>query len=381
MISELGFLLNDAVRIRCSERYNAGAHVSSGIDSGVVASLARPYYKDQNNFYGFSWSPATSEDKYIRPDERELVMSICEASGINPLFSDINPERFIGSVKSFYQNQGYFEEHLALEQAEEMNVNLLFSGWGGDEFISTGDRALEIDLLRELKLSSFFRRNPLFPIKKFIKYQIDFTLNPVLGILGKEIRRSFRNDARHIISPFKKSDPVAIRTYYFHTSRRQLHLRYLRFYHLQERCESWAVNGFRHGVEYRYPLLDKRIIEYMLKVPSELLAGINQSRPVIRELAKGLVPENVRQNLSKKDRVHSSHLQSLFRFAGEAFMNEVPAWKSEPGMNFVDFKLLDADIKKYRNDPESKDRKILFRSLVYLKSIQSFCQEYSDQND
>ncbi len=31
------------------------------------------------------------------------------------------------------------------------------------------------------------------------------------------------------------------------------------------------MNGFRKGVEYRYPLLDKRIIEYMLKVPSELL--------------------------------------------------------------------------------------------------------------
>lgn len=381
MLSELGFLLNDSVIIRCDRIYNAGAHVSSGIDSAVVASLARSNYWNQDEFYGFSWSPAETADGNLKPDERELVRKTCEMSGIKPVFSDMDSGKFIRLVKSFYHNQGYFEEHRTLEQAVRLKVNLLFSGWGGDEFISAGDRAIEIDLLRSLKFRTFFRRNPVFPLKRFLSNQINFVLFPVLGILGKTVRQSFRDDARHIIHPLKRSDPKAIKNYYFHTSRRQLHLRYLGFYHLQERCESWAVNGFLHGVEYRYPLLDKRIIEYMLKVPSELLAGIDQSRPVIRDLGKGLVPEEVRLNTSKNDPVRSSYYDYLFHGAGKIFMDEADSWRGIPPMQFVDFKRLSEDMARYKHNPQRKDEKILFRSLVYLKAVHSFCGQYGMQTD
>lgn len=57
MLSELKTLLRDAVRIRCDGRFTGGAHVSSGLDSSVVAVLARQECAGQDDFCGFSWSP------------------------------------------------------------------------------------------------------------------------------------------------------------------------------------------------------------------------------------------------------------------------------------------------------------------------------------
>ena len=163
-----------------------------------------------------------------------------------------------------------------------MGVNLLFSGWGGDEFISTGHSGIDLDLLRGFRFRTFFRRNPVSEPRKFIRRFLFYVLYPALHILDPRAARSFSRDARYIKKDFKRSDREAISSFYFHRSRRGMHLNVFRFYNLPERCESWHVMGFRKGVEYRYPLLDRRIIEYMLKVPSELLCR-NSSLQAVAE--------------------------------------------------------------------------------------------------
>lgn len=376
MLSDLKILLWDAVKIRCDNRFNAGTHVSSGIDSGIVAALARKEYPHQEKFYGFSWSPHDFNHVEVKYDERELVFKSCEKSDILPVFSNMNIDNFPAVISSFYCNPGVFYEYKTIEQALEFNTNLIFSGWGGDEFISTGDRGVEQDLLRTLQLRTFFRRNPLRPFRKFIKNQLYYVLYPALGILDKGTAGSFREEARYIKKPFKKSDRKAIRNFYFHSSRHQLHLRMLRFYHLQNRCESWAINGYRNGIEYRYPLLDKRIIEYMLRVPSELLCKTDHFRPLLREIGKGILPEEVRQNLSKTDPVSWAFTQELFRISALLFMKEIDKWKTNPDLHFIDFDLLTKDINKFDEQPDKVNTRALFRALVFIKAIHEFIVIY-----
>ena len=38
---------------------------------------------------------------------------------------------------------------------------------------------------------------------------------------------------------------------------------------LGERIEGWAAGGARRGIEYRYPLLDRRLLEFALGLPPE----------------------------------------------------------------------------------------------------------------
>jgi len=372
MISDLKSLVHDSVTVRCDRRFIAGADVSSGLDSGIVSLLARKEYSHQQSFYGFSWSPDQYDASGVEYDEREIVNSFCRKSDITPVFADMNEDDFSRFVSRFYFNRGYFSSDKTIEQALRLHTNLIFSGWGGDEFISTGDRGIEADLLRGLHFKIFFRRNPVKNPRKFIKWFLFYVIYPALGILDKATARSFRNDARYLEKPFRQSDRKALRNFYFHTSRRQLHLRLLQFYHLQERCESWAINGFCNGVEYRFPLLDRRIIEYILKVPSLLLCRTEHFRPLLREIGEDILPDEVRWQLLKNDPVYWSFMNDLFRKSALRYLDEIDTWKSNPALHFVNFRLLSCDIDKYRLSPGEVNEKILFRALVYLKALHEF---------
>lgn len=376
MLADLRSILSDAVKIRCDERFTAGAHVSGGLDSAIVTALAREVYYNQNVFCGFSWSHSDFKPDELKNDERDLVTRFCKLKGITPRFSDIDKADFLNKVAESYYNHMYFFEDRVLEQAAEAGVNLLFSGWGGDDFISTGDRGIEIDLLRGLRLRTFLHRNPVIPLRRFVKYFLSYVVYPMLGILEPSTAKSLRDWARWLRRPYKKSNRQAIRNFFFYTSRRQLHLRLLDFYHIQERCESWAVNGYRKGVEYRYPLLDKRIIEYMLTVPSKLLCRTDYFRPLLREISEGVLPEEIRMNWSKNDPVYWAYMKELYKESADALMEEVPVWARNPELHFIDFELLTRDITRYRENELEVDVSLFFRTLVYIKEIHMFTVVY-----
>lgn len=378
MYSELNTLLVDAIKIRCDRRLVAGAHVSGGLDSGIVATLARSFYNDQERFYGFSWSPKDYFPEKVKYDERNLVRSTCTAAGIEPVFSEVTAGDLLGELNGYAGGPWVFYENGTVKKAAGYGINLIFSGWGGDEFISTGDRGIEQDLLRKFKFGLFIKRNPLWPFKKFVRDQLRFVFLPALGILDRATESSFREDARYLKKGYKRSDPRALSDFYFHRSRRQVHLKMLDFYHIQERCEEWMINGYRDGVEYRYPLLDKRIIEYMLTVPTELLVRAGDYRPLLREMGRSLLPEDVRLNYGKNDPVSRSYTDKIYRDAAMMLMEEAGEWNSNPDLSFIDFDLLSKDIQKFRDSGNTRDTPVLFKGLVYIKAVNEFTRRYRE---
>ena len=50
---------------------------------------------------------------------------------------------------------------------------------------------------------------------------------------------------------------------------RRTQLQLLQHGGLGMRIESWAASGARHGIEYRYPLLDRRMLEFALGLPPD----------------------------------------------------------------------------------------------------------------
>lgn len=136
------------------------------------------------------------------------------------------------------------------------------------------------------------------------------------------------------------------------------------------------VSGYRRGIEYRYPLLDRRIIEYMIKVPSLLLCSTNYFRPLLRIIGEGLLSDDVRLNYSKRDPVYMEWWHELFRLSGPELMNEAEQWSSNPDLDFIDFAKLKADIARYKSDPGAVDGRVLFKALVYMKAVHRFTVEY-----
>lgn len=369
MLDEVTNLVQDAVRIRCDKRFTAGAHVSGGIDSGVVSALARKEYESQELFFGFSWSPGDFSVPDPQRDERPLVRSFCSKKGITPVFSDLNVDNFLETVTGSHDNRFYFIEEMVMKQAEERGVNLIFSGWGGDDFVSTGDYGIEPDLLSGLRLGEFFKRNPVRPFKKFVKYFLLYVLFPVLGILPPAVRRYFRQQGRYLRKPYRRNDRRAVRYFYFFRSRRQHHLRLLEMYHIQERCESWAVSGNRKGIEYRYPLLDRRIIELMIRVPSELLCKTDYFRPLLRESGEGVLPDEVRFNWSKEDHAYWSWMEWLYKESALVLMPQVALWRKNSDLFFIDFDRLERDFSLLQSSGPGAVGKGFFKTVVFIGAL------------
>lgn len=381
MISDLNMILRDAVIIRSDKRFTAGAHVSSGLDSGIIAAIARRAYSHQADFRGFSLSPESFSAEGLEYDERELVRKICALNDINPVFSELVSSDIERYVLNYYSNQGYFTDDKILEQAAALNVNLLFSGWGGDEFISTGSRSIDADLLYGFYWRAFSRRHSLLRPRRLLRVIVKGILYPTLGIMDKNLRASLRDNTRYLARKYRQNDRNVVSNYFFHSSRRKHHLGMISFYHLPERCEAWFVNGWRKGVEYRYPLLDRRIVEYMMRVPSKLLTRTNNYRPLLRELGKDLLPEEVRTNMSKADPVYREFIGKVFEETGFRFRSNVNVWRRNTDLKFIDFDLLKADLAKYEEDRNAVDARRLFRAVVYIRALHEFSILYHSQDN
>ena len=77
-------------------------------------------------------------------------------------------------------------------------------------------------------------------------------------------------------------------------------LRELYLGHLEYRIEAWANAGAKSGIEYRYPLLDRRLISLALRLPSELYFQQGWQRFILRHTMKNILPERVCWNKTKQ---------------------------------------------------------------------------------
>lgn len=75
--------------------------------------------------------------------------------------------------------------------------------------------------------------------------------------------------------------------------------------YIQSRLESWATSGHLLGMEYRYPLLDKRIVEFALGVPTRFFNTEATPRLLFYRVVKDYLPGEVEywKKLAEIDRV------------------------------------------------------------------------------
>ena len=65
--------------------------------------------------------------------------------------------------------------------------------------------------------------------------------------------------------------------------------------------EVRTAGAARHGIECRHPLIDRRIVEFVLGVPPDLFRRDGQSRWLMRRALRCVLPDDVRLNQDKDD--------------------------------------------------------------------------------
>ncbi|WP_313114049.1 asparagine synthase-related protein [Aequorivita sediminis] len=373
--SEITALLQRAVSTRADKRFFASAHLSGGLDSSIVASLAKKEYAQQKDFYGFSWSAAEEGTENISFDERQLVKDTCELTGIKEVPFFITDKDYKEYEDDWRIATYLYEEVKTRKDAQNLGVNLIFSGWGGDEFISINNRGIDADLFFNLQWAALLKKhrtyNPISLVKRLLVNVLIPVFYPQLYLRDSEnfnIQRYFHlsRSERRKVNYYPMS----------YKSRQEVHLKLFKENHLADRTEDWAVNGSRKGIEYRYPLLDKDIIEYILKVPSRLLYKDGYRRIILREISEGLLPESVRWHRSKFDEVKFAGEKKLLDGYCKTIMDNPIKMESNPLLNFINFKVLFKDTRNAFEKGDMNYSGTHCRTVLYIKKMHKFIEAY-----
>jgi len=376
LIDDIQILLSDSVRIRSDHRLQASAHVSGGLDSGLIAALARKEYEYQDPFCGFSYSPANdvkSED--VVYDERQIVNKICDPFRIDPVFINLTVDDFLDSKESWRYSVLQFYEKKVITEAMPRRINLIFTGWGGDEFLSSGNRGIDADLIKKLHWRTFLKKYPITKPRRLIYALIYKALFPSLG--KPSAKERFNQYEYQYFRDLEKQNTIPRQKQFSLKSRRKIHLFLLSDHHLAARVDDWYVLGQRSGIEYRYPLLDKRLIEYMLSIPSHKLVMGNLNRIILRVIGRDLLPNELIDNPIKNDPVRDHINNRLLTEAGKLIFEDLEQFKADPELKFIDFELLERNIEKMYSSKQFGDEIKVSWFLLSIKHAHDFIHGFT----
>lgn len=315
-VNHLKKIYNNALEVRLRSESNIVSHMSGGIDSSPIAVLAsRKLRERQKPLHTFNWIDIpTDEDRYeyeawkfsrrIAANEENIIH---EEFRIDPAYK----AHCIKSHNILTQGVTYFwEENYIQDEMNKMGARVMLSGWGGDELISYNGysyieglfsqgnfiRALGY-LIKEKKYSDYSWKQL---IKRVVKIQFSHFTEKIQKLKNYKNRKTSspnteNNEYKYYKNKYssflKKHKDIRMNR---GKGVRNNQLSMYNFGHLQHRIESWALMGLSKKIEYRYPLLDKRIIEFTVGIPEEMFFPIKgKERPLIKKAISHLLPADI----------------------------------------------------------------------------------------
>ncbi len=320
-VEKLKELFDSAVEVRLRTNFPMASHLSGGIDSSPIAVFAaRKLKKQEKKLYAFNWIDIPDHDEKYEYEAWNFSRRIAalEENIIHEEFS-IDSAFMAKQYKEhnvlLNGTMAYWEENYVQNTVKNLGCRTLLSGWGGDEMISYNGYSYIPGLFSQGKIVQAFKY--LFKENKYRKYSwvkfIKRTLSMMLPAWIIEFKEKMKKTSKSKIKKILKirqDDPFWYKylTKDFSTfMRTQSEKKYLRvsgvrknqlaYYHnghLMARIESWALLAFSHRFEYRYPLLDKRIVEFAMGIPEELFyPKEGKKRTLFKNAVSHLLPSDI----------------------------------------------------------------------------------------
>lgn len=304
-------LLEEAVARRLPADGPVACHLSGGLDSSAVTVLAARQARPQG---GRVLALSMTTEQAIGPaefDERPLIAAVLAQE------PDIDHVVMHDGLRMPGQPEdpdwpgsrigGYDDRMLA--EAAAYGAGDLLSGVGGDEGASYNGANLYAGLLRQGRLRTLARELPArarrdgIPLARAVRDRLLLPLLPEpvhrlfgrrgaavygkLGILGF-LSPALRDEVQaRSMPPVLQTNTAGERVTAFAD------------HHIPSRCTYYAILAARHGLAVSFPLLDRRVVEFVLSLPAHLFLADGFSRQPFRRAMRGVLPDRVRLAQSK----------------------------------------------------------------------------------
>lgn len=309
-VTALHKLLELVVSDRLRTDYPVFSHLSGGLDSSAISVIAARQLAQKNlKLFSFNWVPKPGPEE--DPDDYEWAnaVKVAEQEGIELDNVELNTTDVVEDLRetdiSLSCNLDFWYEPPIRKAIQQAGGRVILSGWGGDELISHQGYVVHGDLFWHGCFTTAIRgmlaeaRNSERPFRRFISLTLHDILVPALpASLRNRIDPQHYSYADYLqcaqpeFAAFVKqqdfkpwSRPVL--------NNRAVQLGLFNLGNIQTRVECFTDSAWEARVEYRYPLLDKRIIEFALGLPAEYFRQNGIARFVFSEVCKDLLPDGI----------------------------------------------------------------------------------------
>ena len=118
---------------------------------------------------------------------------------------------------------------------------------------------------------------------------------------------------------------------------------------ITQRIEDWAASGAQHGIEYRYPLLDRRLMEFAYALPPGQFLRGKLNRWIFRYAMDPILPPAVCWNTNKFEQSRVDALGRLLISAFGSIADELAARSAPPSRaRYIDMPRLMQDLARAR---------------------------------
>ena len=300
---ELLDLFARAVKDRLRGSDPVGTHLSGGFDSSGVTVLAARELRRQGRPppLAFSWL-ADLGDGLPGDDfapEYARVDAVCAQEGLRVLHRALRPADVVAVLRrdgAFPGVHVHLNEEAVQRSAAARGVRVLLSGYGGDEGASFSGQGYYVHLLlrlRWVRLAAELRARDGSPWKHLAGAVAPVVMTPRMF---RKVRRLLKGREPHhgrqrrwLVHPAfarRAMPPPSL----WPIGGRSVQLQSLRHGPLSAVLEGWAASGARRGIEYRYPLLDRRVLEFALGLPPEQFRRGRWGRWLMRHALRPVLP-------------------------------------------------------------------------------------------
>ena len=296
-------LFIDSIKLRLRADVPIGVSLSGGIDSSaIVSSIIKDFdLKDLNTFSAvYGKDEPTDESEYIDVFKDMVKNMHYITPTAETFYHDF--EKFIDAHNEPVPDIGPYAQFKVMELASK-EVTVTLDGQGADEqlggyhyFFGSYYR----ELLREFKLKRFVSENRLYFSKhksiNAIKY-LFYYLAP--SFIQEKINANiFPSIDKNFIKRNKVNSDIN-KSLYNPKSLNESLLQHFE-YKLEHLLRWEDLNAMHFSIESRVPFLDYRLVEATLSTPSSQKIYKGETKHILREALKDILPEKITNRKDKK---------------------------------------------------------------------------------
>lgn len=385
---ELKEIFIEAVRERSRSISPVGVELSGGLDSSSIASCLNQLIDRKIPVYALSHT--LSNDQVVRPvsynDEYYYILKMAQFSQLSRHITT-NGENDTGSfsavmsylnimMKPAVQSFAMMSD-LLYDHASQAGIRVLLSGFGGDEGVTYQGGGLLEELagrkdtnkLKEIlkgrikkKGGSYYRQL----IRIYLKIRIPGLMHALkvdwrksrykVFAYDKKLALKFGMKKRYFERVQIPSDPNLRRRQY----KRIMHP------HITDRLENSYFLAKAKGIEYRYPFLDVKLIEFFYSIPSEYKYKNGTGRYLFRMAMEGILPEEIRL---REDKTGATIPNVMYRIMKDEriFRELIEEGRKNNRFHYVDYNKLHWMLDQFKH--EEKRKKMNFAPRAFLSPM------------